>query len=60
MNQFFFETRSKEKVRNLMNEGQQSQAFYRSRASKHGLLRAAPKVILIIVGILGILELLVH
>ena len=60
MNQFFFEQRGKEKVKDLLNEGQSSQAFYRSGAPKPSLLNGLPKLILILLGILGILELLVH
>ena len=59
MNQFFYESRGNEKVKDLLNEGQRSQAFHRSGASKFGLLRGLPKLILILLGILGILELLV-
>jgi hypothetical protein len=60
MNQFFFETRGKEKVKDLLNEGQRSQAFHRSGAPKLGLLRGLPKLILGLLGILGILGLLVR
>lgn len=60
MNQFFYESRGKEKVKDLLNEGQHSQAFHRSGAPKLGLLRGLPKLIVVILGILGILELLVH
>jgi len=59
MNQFFFETRGKEKVKDLLNEGQRSQAYYGSGASKPSLLNRLPKLILILLGILGILELFV-
>ncbi len=59
MNQFFYESRGNEKVKDLLNEGQRSQAFYRSGAPKLNLLRGLPKLILILLGILGILELLV-
>ena len=60
MNHFFYESRGKEKVNDLLNEGQRSQAFYRSRAPKTSLLNRLPKLILMFVGIVGILELLVH
>ena len=59
MNQFFYESRGNEKVKDLLNEGQRSQAFYRSGVPKLNLLRGLPKLILILLGILGILELLV-
>jgi hypothetical protein len=58
MNQFFFESRAKEKVNELMKEGQNSQAFYRSGAPKLGLLHRLPKLIFILMGILGIFALL--
>jgi hypothetical protein len=58
MNDFFYESRGKEKVKELLNEGQRSQAFYRSGAPKLGLLRGLPKLIVGILGILGILALL--
>jgi len=60
MNQFFYEQRGKEKVKDLLNEGQRSQAFYRSGAPKTSLLNGLPKLILVLLGILGILELLVR
>jgi len=60
MNQFFYESSSKEKVKDLLNEGQRSQAFYRSGAPKLGLLRGLPKLIIGLLAILGILGLLVH
>lgn len=59
MNQFFFESRGKEKVKDLLREGQQSQAFYRSGAPKlktGGL----PKLIAGLLGILGLLSLLIR
>lgn len=34
MNQVFLEERSKEKVKELLNEGVRSQEYYRNRASK--------------------------
>lgn len=60
MNQFFFESRGKEKVKDLLNEGQQSQAFHRSGAQKLDLLRGLPKLVIALLGILGILGLLAH
>jgi len=60
MNQFFYEQRGKEKVKNLLNEGQRSQAFYRSGAPKLGLLRGVPKLIIGLLGVLGLLGLLVR
>jgi hypothetical protein len=60
MNQFFYESSSKEKVKDLLNEGQRSQAFYRSGAPKLGPLRGLPKLIIGLLAILGILGLLVR
>jgi hypothetical protein len=60
MNQFFYEQRGKEKVKDLLNEGQRSQAFYRSDAPKLGLLNGLPKLISVLLGILEILGLLGH
>jgi len=60
MNQFFYESRGKEKVNDLMREGQQSQAFHRSGAPKLGLLRAVPKLAMTLLGILGLLSLLIR
>jgi len=55
MNQSFLESRSKEKVNDLMKEGMMSQAYYRSRASKARLLSSLPKLIVIVLGILGLI-----
>ena len=60
MNEFFYESRGKEKLKELRNEGESSQAFHRSGAPKLSLLRGLPKVIIMLLGILGILELLMH
>jgi len=60
MNQFFYESRGKEKVKDLLNEGQRSQAFHRSGAPKPSLLNRLPKLILILLGILGILQVLIR
>lgn len=53
MNQSFLESRSQEKVDDLMKEGMMSQAYYRSRGSKARFLSKLPKLILIALGILG-------
>jgi hypothetical protein len=37
MNQFYYESRGKEKMRELLQEGQRSQAFHRSGARSQGL-----------------------
>jgi hypothetical protein len=60
MDQFFYESRTKEKIKDLMSEGMTSQAFYRSGAPKPGLLRDLPKLILGLLGALAILGLLVR
>lgn len=56
MNQFFFETRGKEKVRKLMDEGIRSQAYHRSRVQGASL----PKLIIIFLGALGLLMMFVR
>ncbi len=60
MNQFFYEMRGKEKVRDLMNEGMQSQAYYRSRDSKANLISKLPKFIVIVLAIVWILQMIVR
>lgn len=60
MNHFFYESQGREKVRNLRQEGIRSQAFHRSGAPKLGLLRGLPKLILALLGTLGLLGLLVR
>jgi len=60
MNQFFYEHRGKEKVKDLMEEGIRSQAFRRSSAPKIAWVPSLPKLIAALLGILGILALLVR
>jgi len=60
MNDFFYESRGKEKVQELRNEGENSQAFHRSGAQSLGLLLGLPKLIIGILGILGILGMLLR
>ena len=57
MNQFFYESRGKEKIKDLMEEGMRNQAFHRSEAHKLGLLPGLPKLIFVLVGLLGIFAL---
>jgi hypothetical protein len=57
MNHFFYESSGKQKVKDLINEGQRSQAFLRSGAPKLGLLRGVPKLAMVLLGILGLLSL---
>jgi hypothetical protein len=60
MNQFFFESRGKEKIKELREEGMRNQAFHRSGAPKEDLMRGLPKLIIGLLGILGILGMLVR
>lgn len=60
MNHFSLDVMRKEKVRDLQAEGMQSQAYYRSRASKRSLWSGLPKMILALLGALGLLGLLVR
>ena len=60
MNHFSYEVMGKEKVKDLQGEGMRSQAFHRSGAPKIVLLRGLPKLILALLGVLGILKLLVR
>lgn len=55
MNLYFFETRGKEKVNDLIKEGMMSQAHYRSGASKTRFLSKLPKLIWFVLGILGLI-----
>jgi hypothetical protein len=57
MNHFFYESNGKQKVKDLMNEGQRSQAFYRSGAPKQGIMSGVPKLAMTVLGILGLLSL---
>ena len=60
MNHFSYEVMGKERVKDLQGEGMRSQAFYRSGASSIDLLRGVPKLILSLLGILGLLGFLVR
>jgi hypothetical protein len=59
MNQFFLESRGKEKVKELLNEGQRSQAFHRSGTPSIGL-RGASKLVAGLLGLIGLLSLLIR
>ena len=60
MNDFSYEVMTKEKVKDLQEEGMRSQAFYRSGSSELSLLRGLPRLILMLLGSLGLLELLIR
>ena len=60
MNYSFLEERSKEKVKNLLDEGQHSQAFHRSGAKRISVLRNLPKLMFLLIGILGLILLFVR
>jgi hypothetical protein len=57
MNHFFYESRGKEKVKDLLNEGQRSQAFHKSGAPRIGMISGMPKLAMMLLGILGLLSL---
>lgn len=61
MNQFFYESRGREKVRELMEEGMRNQVLHRSgAAAKRGISRGIPKLILILATLMGLFSLLAH
>jgi hypothetical protein len=60
MNHFSYDVMRKEKVRTLQNEGMRSQAWHRSGTPNLSLWRGLPKLILALLGALGILGLLVR
>ena len=60
MNQFYFESRAKEKIRELRNEGIMSQLHERSSMNKSFISHQISKLVVIILSIWGIAELLVH
>jgi hypothetical protein len=63
MNQFFYESRGREKLNQLLKEGQVSQAIQKSRAPKPGFLPGAPKLVTmpkLVLSLLGILGFLSH
>ena len=59
MNQFFFETRGKEKIRDLREEGMRGQALRRSSAARR-LVFDVSKLALALLGLLVILNLVGH
>jgi hypothetical protein len=60
MNHFSYEAMGKEKIQDMQAEGLSSQAFHRSGAPKLGMLRGLPKIIVGLLGILGLLSLLIR
>lgn len=60
MNQFFYESRGKEKVKGLLEEGLGNQAYRRSGIAKPGILRGLPKLALTILGLLSVLGILLR
>jgi hypothetical protein len=60
MNQFFYESRGKEKIKGLLEEGMRSQALNRSGPAKTGILHNLPKLALMILGLLGVLGILLQ
>ena len=58
MNQSFYESRSKEKINDLMKEGMMSQAHCRSGTTKTKILSRLAKLVLMILGILGIIQMI--
>lgn len=60
MNQFFYESRGREKVKNLLMEGQRSQALHISNPPKNRLRSKLPRFGLVILGILGALVVLIR
>lgn len=60
MNHYFYETRGRERVNELMAEGMRSQAVRRSGGPERGRRSGLPRAILALVGLLGLLGLLVR
>ena len=60
MNHYSYDVMRKEKIRDLQAEGMTSQAVYRCGATKSGLLYRLPKLILVLLSVLGSLGLLVR
>ena len=60
MDHFSYELMGKEKVKGFQEEGLRNQAVHRSGTPKLGLFRGLPKIILLLLGFLGILSLLWH
>lgn len=59
MNQFFYESSGKEKLRDLMNEGMTSQAYERSGVGKRSFLYRIPKLIMASLILLAVVKLVI-
>lgn len=59
MNQTFYEDRAREKIKDLLEEGQKSQEYYRSGFRNSGLRAVLPELSLILIGVLGLLAFLI-
>lgn len=60
MNHFFYETRSKEKVKEILDEGMRSQAYHRSRSHRSGLAHPAIKYFIAALVAAGVLILTIR
>lgn len=60
MNHFSYDVMRKEKIRDLQREGMMSQKSHHSSASRTALLRGVPKLVLTLLGMLGLLGLFVR
>jgi len=60
MNQSFYESRANEKLNKLRNEGMTSQVFYRSRRAKLNFISKLPKLILVALILVGIVQIIVR
>jgi hypothetical protein len=59
MNEFFYQSRGKEKIKELMKEGMRGQALQRAGGSKRFVFNLS-KLALMLLGVLAILNLLGH
>jgi hypothetical protein len=58
MNQFFYETRGKEKIQEIIKEGLVNQELHRSGAIRYGFFNGLLKLTIIVVFVLGTLSLI--
>ena len=59
MNQFFYESRGKEKIKDLMEEGMRSQAFHKSHPANRFAFSLS-KLAMLLLGMIVILSLFGH